>query len=447
MKHSGGYSLIELLVATAVFGVIIAATATMVNMSTIEAGKSKVTLVAITLAQNRIEAARNAPYLSVGTVLGNPSGIFPQTETVPMNNLSYTLKTTVIYMDDPADGTEALGTDETPTDYKRIRAEVSWDGVFAVNKPVVMETDIANRGTETDGDNGTLVLTVINALGEAVPTAQVQITAPSLTPPINMNLTTNDQGTLELPGFAPCNECYAVSVTKSGYTTDKTYSRSEVANPNKPLISVLSGEVSRSSFTIDLPSTVTFKAVRTRAENWQPFQGVGFRVHGLKEIGRTTMDQPVYKTDTYLTTGIGGQITRNNWEWDTYVVDIPDGSSVDMAGSTPFTPFIVSPHSNSLFTMVVAASSTNTLLVRILDNLLVPIASASVELKNDLESYLATAAAGTGSDPDRAQVFFSDLPSASTPFTLTISSLDMATVSAQATISGDMVENYLMNPL
>jgi len=41
-------------------------------------------------------------------------------------------------------------------------------------------------------------------------------------------------------------------VTKSGYSTQRTYSRTEIANPIKPHLSVYEGELTEASFAIDL---------------------------------------------------------------------------------------------------------------------------------------------------------------------------------------------------
>jgi prepilin-type N-terminal cleavage/methylation domain-containing protein len=445
MSARQGFTLIELLITTTVLSILIVAITSMVQMAVVEAGKSRVVLTATMLAQDRIEAARNAPYASVGTVGGIPEGIFLAAETVEMNGLNFDITTNIIYVDDPFDG--LAPEDTSPTDYKRMRVAVRWGGMFAVNEPVVMATDISSNVVESDDGGGTLAITVFNALGEPVPQASLTIQAPELEPPVNTILETNELGVLVIPGAKPCIECYRISAGKTGYTSDRTHGREEVANPTKPHISVFQSAVSTTSFTIDVPSTVTFRAVRTAEYGFNSFQGVNFRLRGTKEIGRTALDLPVYKTDISLTTGTGGLISRNNLEWDTYIVEIPGGSTVDLAASSPFTPFPVYPNSTSTFTLVVTANTPHTLLVRVMNHLLEPVASASVELKNDLIGYIATQSTGIGGNPDRAQTHFSNLPSTNTPFTLKIEALDFETVVSEATVSGDMIEDYLVNPL
>lgn len=445
MMRRGGFTLIELLVSTAVFLVMIGAVTTMAHLAAVEAGRSKALIGATTLAQSRIELARNSPYDSVGTIGGIPEGDILATEVVTVGELTYTIKTSVVYIDDPFD--EVTPSDTSPTDYKRIRVEVSWGGVYGSNKPVVLITDMAPKSMETEDGMGTLAVKVINASGEAVSGASVRFEAPDIEPPVDTTLLTDDEGQIILPGALPGNEAYEVSVTKSGFTSDRTYGRDEVTNPKKPHLNVFAGLVTEATFTIDLPSTVTFKAVRSREFGFTPFQGVSFRLHGNREIGRTEAEEPVYKTDMMVVTGSNGLVTKTGLEWDTYVVDILDGSSVDLAASTPFTPFSLAPGVSTNFTLVVTSNTANTILFRIEDNLLNPIASASVELKNDLVSYLATQSTGVGGDPDRAQTFFTNLPTTDTPYWLKISASGYEITNSEATISGDVVEDYILNPL
>jgi hypothetical protein len=97
-------------------------------------------------------------------------------------------------------------------------------------------------------------------------------------------------------------------------------------------------------------------------------------------------------------------------------------------------------------TVVVKAAADRTLLVRVLDHLQSPVASASVTLQNDAVSYIATQSTAILSYPDRSQTFFTNLPSTSAPFDITVNSFGFNPTYSTATISGDIIEQYLLTP-
>lgn len=437
-----GFTLVEVMMGSAILAITVAAVAIILNAAVTTIGRVRVMQTATSLLTERIEQARNLGYTSLGTVGGLPDGVLPATEAVVRNGTTYTITTGVQYVDDPYDGLSPA--DTTPTDYKRIRVAAGWGGIFASQTPLVIWTDIVPNGLESAVTGGIIEVQVTNALGVAVAGATVHLEAPTATPSVSLDILTDDEGKVILPGAPACSSCYRVSATKSGYTTDRTYGVSEVANPIKPDLTVLTGKTTQVSLAIDIPASVTVRAVR---QNYVPFAGVQFTMRGAKLIGHNVMGEPVYKYQQNITTGFGGQTTVNNLEWDTYYVAIPLGSTVDLAGSTPFTPFGLLPGSSNLFIGVVTAASPNSVLVRIKDDNLNPIASASVSLRNDLVTYLATQSTAVQPYPDAGQTYFVNLPSTATPFSLKIESAGMATASTEATVSGDIIQDFIISPL
>jgi prepilin-type N-terminal cleavage/methylation domain-containing protein len=440
-KQQSGFTLIESLIGSALLVIFFGAIAIIMHISGEIIGRERVRLGAQSLATERIELIRNMAYVDVGTIGGIPDGLLAATDDISAGIHTYQVATTVVYIDDAFDGVAPV--DTLPNDYKRAKVAVIWGGNFASTTPLTMFTDVSPSGSETDIAGGTIVVYVYDANGDPVETAQVHIVASSLIPPVDLIIDSDVSGQVQLPGAVACTECYAVSVTKAGYTTDRTYSTAEVANPYKPHLSVLEGEVTQQSFAIDRTSTVTFKAVQS---NYTPFMGVQMQVTGAKEIGRDIYDQPVNKYAQLVVTGFGGQTIKTGMEWDAYTVSIPTGSSVDFAGSWPFSPFALLPNSSQTITIVVLGTSTHNLLVVAKDNSNNPMASGTVELKNDLVSYIATESLHTGSVPDRSQRFFPGLPTTNTPYQLTLSSVGYATASTEATISGEVIEQFILSP-
>src|SRR3990172_4316620 len=146
-----GQSLIGILVALAVFSILAQAIFTVVGASFNFVSFNRARITAKHLAQEKLELLRNLPFDNVGTLGGVPWGPILREETITRNKLNYTVKTEIIYIDDPLDGPEGGIPDDTlATDYKRVRVEVSWEGVATSRKnPVVLLSDIAPKGVET----------------------------------------------------------------------------------------------------------------------------------------------------------------------------------------------------------------------------------------------------------------------------------------------------------
>jgi len=247
-KCKKGFTLLEALIGVFLIVIIFAGIvgAFVAGMKILIQSKARAT--ALFLANQRMEEIRNLPYKDVGTIGGIPQGEIPQTETRTVNGIEFTIKTTIIYIDDPFDG--VAPDDPIPSDYKRAKVKVSWPAM--IGGEVSLISDISPKGIETTEGGGTLLITVLNASGEPVSQAEVRVKNDQVSPSIDATYLTDDYGNLLLPGAPTSTEAYQVWVTKSGYSTQRTYSRTEIANPIKPHLSVYEGELTEASFAIDL---------------------------------------------------------------------------------------------------------------------------------------------------------------------------------------------------
>ncbi len=402
-----GQSLIGILVALAIFSILSQAIFTVVVTSYNLISFNRARITARHLAQEKIELIRNLPYDNVGTQGGIPPGPLPQTETIERNKLNYTVRTTIIYIDDPFDG--VAPSDTLPTDYKRVRVEVSWQGtVSSHNSPVVFLTDIAPKSVETTAGGGTLSIIVFDANGNPVPQANVSIVANSTNPPVNLTLQTSSNGRIILPGAPECNSCYQINVTKTGFSTDRTYSTSEVANPTKPHQTIIERQLTEVSFSIDKLSQLTIKTFNGREDNFTPLGNVNFRLVGNKTIGTDTNGQPVFKFDQNLSTNSSGILTLSNIEWDTYQLLLGSLSPYDITGTNPLQPLSILPDTSVDFSVALSPSSNN-FFAAFIDNAGNPIASVSATLSNSDTGFSETKITGLSSEPDFGQVNFSNL--------------------------------------
>ncbi len=159
------------------------------------------------------------------------------------------------------------------TDYKRVKVTVSWQTPFGLQS-ISMLTDVAPVGIESTDGGGTLIINVFNSEGQPVPQASVNITNQEIIPIVDLQLTTDDNGRLLIPG-APASDKYNISVTKTNFSTDATYEPTiDFPTPFRPQVSVIASRSTEVSFAIDLFSTLTIKSVsRDLPGNWEMSNG------------------------------------------------------------------------------------------------------------------------------------------------------------------------------
>ena len=404
--NRAGQTLIGIILSTAIFAILAHAIFTLTTSSFRLVSFSRARIGARQLAQEKIEQIRNMPYEDIGTVGGIPSGNLEQSENIIRNGLNYIVDTSVIYIDDPFDGVSPA--DLLPTDFIRARVSVSWEGLAASRtNPIVLVTDIAPRGVETTEGGGTLSILVFDANAIPISQATVTIEADTLIPSVDIEQQTNENGRLVMPGAPTCNECYKITVTKDSYSTERTYSPSEVANPNKPYLSVVEGQVTESSFAIDKFSTLNIASFSDRESGFAPLDNITFQIHGQKTIGTDSNDFPVYKLDKQFTTDSQGIIIITEVEWDNYAVIVPNSESLDISGTNPIMPYSVLPDTNVDFYFALTAVTTHRLLTIFTDPSQTAIASVSATLS--FGTYEETRVTGGENDPDFSQAFFADL--------------------------------------
>lgn len=198
----------------------------------------------------------------------------------------------------------------------------------------------------------------------------------SITPQIDLFDTTNASGVLQLVGVPTSTQSYRIDVSKSGYSSDKTYQPGLPSNPNpvKPHATVAAQTVTQISFAIDRMSALY---IRTSDLVCSGVGSQSFNIHGSKLIG-TNPD--VLKYSTSSVTDSSGFKALTNVEWDTYSLNF-SGSGYDIAGTIPLTPIIVNPNSTQNFRFVIQPSLPNSLLVTVKDDSTeAPITGASVTL-------------------------------------------------------------------
>ena len=125
-KHTTGFTLIETLVGTAVFVIIAISVYQTYStiMKVIYASRIKIT--AVSLVNEQFEMMRSISYTNVDIIDDTPTGEIPSIQNIIRNNKEFTLKTSILNIDDAFDGTaEGTPPDSTPIDYKLVEVEIS----------------------------------------------------------------------------------------------------------------------------------------------------------------------------------------------------------------------------------------------------------------------------------------------------------------------------------
>ncbi len=246
-----GFSLVEVLVGTFLVLIVFLGIFGAYQLGLKVIGLSQRKIVATQIAQGEIEKIRNLPYLSVGTIgaqLPYAKGNLDPLSFVYLNGIEYKIERIIKFVVDPADGTG--DEDSCNWDYKKAEIKISWSGRFSGNVQLV--TDVAPKDkveevqTCQEQPGGILSILVFDAQGIMVASPLIEVFDPQSG--FLVDSATPSDGKYDFPLTAGT---YKVVVSKSGYSSERTYGTEEIVIPEKPHPIVLEGQVTPISFSID----------------------------------------------------------------------------------------------------------------------------------------------------------------------------------------------------
>ena len=373
-NNIAGFTLAEILVSMTLFTMITyfgyLAYANILESIT----RSQLRNETISLIENEIEVIRNMSYGDIGILGGYPIGKILAEKNVFSGGVNFQIKTTVRNIDDPFDGVAGGNPDDTaPADYKIIEFEVNCLNCRSF-VPFSMTSTIAPKGLESASNNGSLFINVFDASGLSVSGANVQVINNALNPVILVNDITNNNGILQLVDFPTSTSAYEITVSKSGYTMEKTYPIGEVNNPNpsKPHATVGQQQVTSVSFSVDKISTLN---IITADKMCVATPNIDFLMEGTKLIGA---EPDVLKYSTTSITNASGQKTIGNIEWDNYNFTNLNGI-YNFAGISSLLPLTINPNTISNLKFVMEQKNLNSVLI---------IASENGQFIDDVEMNL-----------------------------------------------------------
>lgn len=372
-----GFNLVELLIGAAIFLVIATSIYGAYNAVIQVISASRAKIIAMDLANERFELIRNLPYDDVGISGSIPNGILAHVESFSRSGFDFIATTTIRNIDDPFDGTiGGSPNDLSPADSRLVEIEIGCQ-LCKNFPPLFVNSRIAPKNLETASTNGALFVRVFDANGQPVEGASVHIENTQASPDITIDDVTNTSGMLQIVDAPPGVNAYEITVTKSGYTTDRTYTPGDAANPNPlmPHATVVIQQVTQVSFVIDRASTMNISSM---SNTCVAVGGVDFSIQGTKLIG-TTPD--VLKFDQTTVTNGSGDKTLSGLEWDTYPITLTD-ATYDLIGTNPIFPITLPQDTNQDVKLIVAAKDPSTLLVVVKDTSTgLPLENATVRLE------------------------------------------------------------------
>jgi len=244
-----GFTLVEVLVGSFLMLIVFLGIFGAYQLGIKVVGLSRNKVIATALANKEIERIRNVPYAAIGTVGGFPEGALLAEQTQTIGGVDYQVATRIDYVVDAADGVGSPA-DTCPNDYKRATITISWSGLFSGN--VKLATDITPNtlAEECAEQGGILLVSAFDAFGIMVPSPLIEVK--DSTTDVTVKSATPAEGR-HFFSLEPAT--YKIVVSKSGYSSERTYSIDEVATPENPHPTVLENELTEMSFAIDRVST------------------------------------------------------------------------------------------------------------------------------------------------------------------------------------------------
>lgn len=334
-KRKKGFTLIEGLIALAIFVILVTVFYRIFSQTAIHMADGKQRRAAVSLANERMEHYRNLAYAEVGTTTNVPLGNIIADENITINDMTFRIISSVFLVDDPFDGRAANGTDLIPNDYKRVSVSIIWDkcvsntiysrsiaeygGACSAKRIRLVSQFVPPGGLETIESGGILSINVLDAEANAI--SDVIVTIDDGTHPA-FPLPETGGGNYMYIGAPACDDCYAISVSKNDYESLSTQ-----VSPGTKNVSSTVGDVSyfprfvNQSVSDGLMTTMTFimqkqsdLVVSTEDPAGNSIADIDFAVQGGHVIGTNLNENPLYvEQDVYgfydeMTTDTNGEI-------------------------------------------------------------------------------------------------------------------------------------------
>jgi prepilin-type N-terminal cleavage/methylation domain-containing protein len=366
-----GFTLVELIIGMTLLGFIMVGIfglyVALVN-STVAARQLA---VGSTLATNQMEYLKSLPYDNLAVQGGSiySSNPIPASTTQTVDGMTYTINTSISYVDDAYDGctnypnqtlkqaycrnypppSGAPAVDSNPQDYKIAHVTVYNS---SNERRGEVDTQISSRVSETNSTTGALFVSIIDGNGNPVSSATVQVVNNNKSPAINLSDSTDSNGIAIFYGLPPDTSGYHYQITasKSGYSTLSTITPSGSLQPNYPNQNILTQQSSYLTLTIKPQGQYSLVAEATDTSG-NPISNVKIYVKGgYKKYAASTDTQYYFDNsspDSRPATDSSGLAAFSNLVPGQYIFCGDNGNSSCTSGGTTYYLAAAVPYSGT----------------------------------------------------------------------------------------------------
>lgn len=432
--------LIEAMTLLFVFSVVVVTFYSVISLGLGYIQNSKNRLIALAVANERMEIMRNLKYEDIGTIDGEISGNIPQEMEVTEAGKTFLVRTLVEYQLDSYD--ELYPPDDLAfEDYKKVLITVSWSDGISQDGEVQLESRFVPAGLEVPNPNdGILLINVFSDQpgGAGIPGSTVRVV--NLETGLNTEKETAVDGSVYFLGdkVGESIQKYQITVTKTDHETVATFPPyPETAyNPVDVHASVVLGQINVTNIVQNELANIKIRTVDFLD---QPIEAVDFHLEGGRRLGTNLIEpyDPIYNFEEDGETNSEGEKLFSSLSPGAYVFSLADAVLEDYAlvNITPHASFVLQSADETLDVRVqLAAKTVTSLLVDVLSSLdESPVEGINVRLTNT-EGYDQVLTTG-----EEGKVFF---PISSDPFLpgdyhLEISAEGINTVEQDVTINAD----------
>lgn len=372
--------MIEALTVLFIFALITTSFYSMISIGSRHIVNAKNRLGALSLANEKMEIARNLPYNSLGTNTGAVSGALLEYEEVTKNTKLFHVHTIVSYVQDSFDGVSP--SDVAWNDYKKVQIVVSWDTGSGGTDSVDLVSRFVPPGLEVlDPNAGILMINVFSDQPGGAGISGSTLHIVNADTGLDTTVTTESDGSYMLMGNRVGNsiEKYQITATKNGYETVQTYPPYPDTEyyPVDKHASVILGSLNVINIIQNKFADFTIKAVDYLD---QGIPNVNFSVVGGRKLGIDAAIPPndVYNLNETRTTDSDGEREFNDVSPGNYILDPNiDTAIYELIGVSPTTSFQVYSDIPLTVKMKLAEKAKTGILIKVIKDGIVP--DSSVE--------------------------------------------------------------------
>lgn len=367
-----GFTLVELVVAMTVMSIVALSILGLFTSLIRSAVYTKRKAVALTFATNQMEYLKSLPYDSLAVSGGSiySTSLLPASTTQVLNGVTYTIKTTIDYVDEAYDGcgpyptvalkqtycrnypapTGSPATDLNPADYKILHVSAY---APATNKLAEVDTQVSARVAETASTTGALFISVIDNTGNPISGATVQVSDITVTPNVTVADSTDINGNAIFYGLPPDTNAYDYIATASmpGYSTLSTIAPNGTLQPTYSSQKIFTQLSSFITLTLK-PQGANSIVIETTNKDGNPLSGVkvyvkgGYKKYTLATDGTYYYDN-LSPSDTRPTTDGNGLAALNNLVPGAYIFCGELGNTSCTSGGTTYYVAAAVPYSGT----------------------------------------------------------------------------------------------------